>query len=711
MLKPLPLTGWGERGLMKTTNEYREQLADSFIKALDENGLQWKKGWMGTEAPKSAVSGATYKGINRFMLAMATLQNGYEDNRWATFKQIQNEGWKLEKGAKGVQIEFWVPLDPETNKPTTWAKIDEIRKENPDVKIKGVPQYHYVFNGDKIKGIPERQVIRNQEIKIENIVPKISQNMGVEILNDGGNRAFYRPSEDKIHLPKPEQFLSSYDYYATAMHELAHASGAESRLNRDLTGKFGTSTYAFEELVAEMSSAFMSEHLPYELPAEQLDTHKAYLQHWANAIKENPDYLIQAIKKADICANYLEEMGEIHQELQKELQQDKAVVNEIDYGSMTMEQRYTEALKIAGYEIIPTPEGSPATVTIKNIETGHEMGSDGWGGIAEHLESIEIQDATLREQYNNLIHPDVEIIYYTTINQETIKHPNFETALKTYLDADLQYGKNIGVSIEGTNHDLAYTTYYNNYNNPDNDEKYIRGYVVTDKSLMESPYLEDFNKRVSAELSYQDFNEIKENINTLNQSLGQDMAYADVMRGYDAVRSEALDYYLSIGELSSPTYFVRIANDSRPQDYVQFEIIGSKSTRDITATLTSVHANEVVDLKQLEVKLADGDFDSASVRAFEEIDNYFTKDNCYLREATNNLATDYDKSFTIYYPWYGTMEQHYQALADRGYEQFPNYEKINQTLSEQVDISLNNDVQQNVPEHREPEVLTEKKQN
>ena len=253
---------------MKTKNDYREHLADTFIKAIEEDGLHWKKGWVGMETPKSAITDMPYRGVNRFMLGLEALCKGYKDSRWATFNQIQDKGWRLEKGSKGVQIEFWMPLDPETGKPTTWDRINELKKDNPDLNYKSVPKYYYVYNGDNIKGIPERQY-QPREVKVEDIVPKISKNMGVEILNDGGDRAFYRPAEDKIHLPAPEQFLSSYDYYATAMHELAHATGAEHRLNRDLSGMFGTPSYAFEELVAEMSSAFMSEHLPYELPKEQ----------------------------------------------------------------------------------------------------------------------------------------------------------------------------------------------------------------------------------------------------------------------------------------------------------------------------------------------------------------------------------------------------------------------------------------------------------
>ncbi len=708
MLKPCPLKRAGGKGTeeMKTKNEYREYLADMFISAIEEKGLNWKKGWQGAESPKSAITGAPYKGVNRFALEMVSLVNQYEDPRWATFKQIQDKGWSLEKGAKGVQIEYWVPLHPETNKTTTWDVINKLKEAKPDILIQAVPQYYYVFNAEKIKGIPEREIIHNPDIKMENVVPKIAQNMGVEILDDGGNRAFYSLPEDKVHLPKTETFKTSYDYYATAMHELAHASGAAHRLNRDMSGSFGTPSYAFEELVAEMSSAFMSEHLPYELPEEQLDNHKAYLNSWMKAIKDNPDYLIQAIKKADTCANYLEEMGEIHQELQKEMQPEKSVANEInnvDISNMTMEQRYTEALKIAGYEIIPTPEGSPATITIRNLETGYELGSDGWGGIIEELEKIE--DKSIYDKIEHLLHSQTDLYYYTQNlggsgldkNSEYVKHPDFESALEAFNGADLTDGKTIGIYIEGGYYDLAYY------------DSALNSFVI-DNNLSLTNYWEDFRDYVSADMSYEDYKKIQENIQIINDSLGPERTYTNVLEGFRDIFDNSKGEMLLNNSIDG-SWFGRIANDSRPQDYVQFEILGDEKNNEITALLTTVHGNEVVDVKDYEIKIPEGGFDKGVTQAFNQIGSYFTKDNNYIKEAAYNLDTDWDKKYTLYAPFMeNEIDKHYQALANRGYESFPNYDNYNQRQTEQVKISLGDDVQQmNVPEQASPVELSEKK--
>lgn len=425
---------------MKTKNEYREHLADIFIKAIEEDGLNWKKGWIGLEAPKSAITNAAYKGVNRFILTMESLVNGYEDPRWCTFKQIQDKGWQLEKGSKGTQIEFWVPLHPDTNKTISWDEANRLKRNDPDIQIKAVPQYYYVFNAEKIKGIPERELRANLDIKVEEIVPKISQNMGVEILNDTTDRAYYSTREDKVHLPKPEQFLSSYDYHATAMHELAHASGAAHRLNRDLSGRFGTPSYAFEELVAEMSATFMSEHLPYELSGEHLESHKAYVQSWMSAIKDNPDYLIQAIKKADACATYLEEQAEIS----KQLEIERTISKEAQL-TEGHEELYTK-MQALGFELENLNEQTEDNLLhFKSADSTLEL--DSWDKADEFINDVYNAVSNFSEEdLQSRQAGNYDIIEHDAMNNDVVN-----AALKNYdkLHAAMLYDLTSGTDSPG----------------------------------------------------------------------------------------------------------------------------------------------------------------------------------------------------------------------------------------------------------------------
>ncbi|QUH20392.1 ArdC family protein [Alkaliphilus sp. B6464] len=295
----------------KKVKEHREKLADTFIKSLEENQLDWKKEWKGPSMiPENGASNKKYKGINKFWLAMVAMNKGFHDPRWCTFKQIQDKGWKLNKGAKGEKVEYWMPFDRAAKKSITW---DEFRKRKiaKDQSVVLSTKYYTVFNGQDIKGIPPVPLLKINDITPDEIIAKLSQNMGVEIMNDGNDRAFYRPGEDKIHLPKPEYFETDYAYNATALHELAHSTGAAHRLDRNIMNMFGSSDYAYEELIAEITSCFMSINLQAEQDDTRIDNHKAYVQSWIKAIKEKPDTLIKAIREAEKTASYMEYKAEL----------------------------------------------------------------------------------------------------------------------------------------------------------------------------------------------------------------------------------------------------------------------------------------------------------------------------------------------------------------------------------------------------------------
>ena len=159
-----------------------------------------------------------------------------------------------------------------------------------------------------IVGIPKLEVTQN-EIQPVELVDTISGSMGVSISYHKSDQAFYRPVEDRIYLPYRQQFHSEYAYASTALHELSHATGSEHRLNRKQGGEFGTEPYAYEELVAEISSCFLSSELPMGQTEEHLQNHKAYVQSWIQGIKEQPDALFRAVKDAEQAAVYLEYHG------------------------------------------------------------------------------------------------------------------------------------------------------------------------------------------------------------------------------------------------------------------------------------------------------------------------------------------------------------------------------------------------------------------
>ena len=302
-----------------TKDEFRKQMAENFVKVLEEKGLDWHKEWKGVggDAPHNAVTRKSYSGVNAFNLVITAMCRGYKDPRWATFVQIadakgtyhKGHTWKLKKGAKSTPVEYWYPYDLKNKKALTWDEYkDAIKAEGrPAAEFTLSTRYSLVYNADDIEGIPPMPANHNEGIEEDEMVTLIADGMGVPVFHDGGDRAFYVPASDEVHLPTIESFNSSYAYNTTLLHELAHATGHESRLNRANKNVFGSEPYAYEELVAEMSACFMSFNLSDEYDEKHAENHKAYVQSWVKEIHEKPDALYKACKDAQAAADFMEQ--------------------------------------------------------------------------------------------------------------------------------------------------------------------------------------------------------------------------------------------------------------------------------------------------------------------------------------------------------------------------------------------------------------------
>ena len=297
--------------------EFRLELAEAFAKVLDEKGLDWKQEWKGKggNAPHNGITKACYRGVNAFWLSLVSMVKGYDDPRWVTMIQIMDrdgkyhpkEKWHLKAGSKATYVEYWFPFDIKDKKALTWEQYrQELSNGRSDDEFRLSTRYTAVFNARDVEGMPEIPVPQNTDVSVDDLVTILSKNMHVQIFNDGGDRAFYSPHEDMIHLPTPQSFNSEYAYNATALHELSHSTGHPTRLNRPQGGFFGSEQYAYEELVAEMCSCFMGVELSAEATPEHIDNHKAYVQSWIEAIRDKPDSLIRAIKDAEAAANYMD---------------------------------------------------------------------------------------------------------------------------------------------------------------------------------------------------------------------------------------------------------------------------------------------------------------------------------------------------------------------------------------------------------------------
>lgn len=297
----------------------KQQLVDIVMHFLKKGDGLWKKGWRGSGTPESAITGKKYHGMNSYFLTLASMIKGYSDNRWMTYKQMEDKGWHFktdEEGKSlgknaGVVIEFYELRDKETKQPFDKHVLDGMSADERDDYMRDnvypIRKYYRVFNGDIIDGIPEKEKheidISGYNERAEKILQKWSDTEARIIY--GGNDAYYRVSTDKICLPEREKFIDLQEFYATALHEVGHSTGHPKRLNRELKGLFGTSEYAKEELRAEIASMFIEQELGIAVEERHLQNNSAYIKEWLQDIAEDPNVLFNAIADADKISKYV----------------------------------------------------------------------------------------------------------------------------------------------------------------------------------------------------------------------------------------------------------------------------------------------------------------------------------------------------------------------------------------------------------------------
>lgn len=297
-------------------NRMREEMINSFIDCLKKDTIPWHRSWSAKQRPFNAVTNTTYRGVNSLWLSYNQFAREFDDPRWCTFKQAQTQGWKIKPGSKGTRVEFWSLYDTEEKRKLTQKEAkqlsDELTLEEFKNRVKPISNVYTVFNGEQIDGIPKYEE-KTYELNTEELLQKrdtLLKNMNVDF-SEGGDKAFYNPSRDRITLPEMNRFETEYDYMATLLHEAGHATGHISRLNRDMTGVFGSPEYAKEELRAEIASAFTAQELGLDYEQnEHMENHEAYVQNWIDVLENEPNELFAAIKDAEKISDYLIEKGE-----------------------------------------------------------------------------------------------------------------------------------------------------------------------------------------------------------------------------------------------------------------------------------------------------------------------------------------------------------------------------------------------------------------
>lgn len=279
----------------KSTDLY-QVVTDSIIEALESGVKPWECPWKRSQGmsgiPSNFATETAYSGMNIMLLWCSAAKQGFTDSRWLTYKQAQAEGAQVRKGEKGTTAIFYTTLE----------------KENDEGDMEKIPMLKTftVFNVQQIEGlalvtgepetIAELPDVFAPLAQVENLMEKCGAH-----ISERGNAAYFRPATDEVVLPERHLFNDAANFYATAMHELTHWSGGKTRLARKMEGRFGTESYAFEELIAELGSAFLMADLGVAGDVQ----HESYIASWLNALKNDKRYIFKAASAASAAHRYL----------------------------------------------------------------------------------------------------------------------------------------------------------------------------------------------------------------------------------------------------------------------------------------------------------------------------------------------------------------------------------------------------------------------
>lgn len=293
----------------------RNEIVQSILGYIEQHPTNWLSGWVSLGVPQNGLTNSNYRGLNALYLWLIGKQQGYTDNRWVTFNQAKELGASVKKGEKSSPILFYTLYDKNTKKEytrkTTADMTDEERKKYEDENVRPVVRYSQVFNAQQCANFPERAATslmsdEERQKHSNDVIERIIANSEAPVLYDGGDRAFYRITTDDIHLPAIEQFNTMQDYYATALHEIAHSTGHPSRLNRKMGGA-DRENYALEELRAEMAAIFMQMENGIQLEGKHYENHSAYLASWLETVKNDTKIFTSAVSDAMKISDYVTE--------------------------------------------------------------------------------------------------------------------------------------------------------------------------------------------------------------------------------------------------------------------------------------------------------------------------------------------------------------------------------------------------------------------
>ena len=316
----------GKTGGKTMAEKAIDRFAQMMVTRLEEmKGQQWEKGWIDgggrTHGLPQNLSGRRYSGHNDFFLQLHTAANGYDVPVYATYKQIKEAGATIAKGEKAMPVIYWNVTHKDENGQKVSDEAYEAMTKAEQEKVKTIPimMGYYVWNLQQTNFAevkPEQYAKLTGQFK----APHVADTKGMyeskefdamidkqawvcKIKAVEGAGASYSPSKDEITIPMKAQFKihdtpeeiykDGMEYYSSIAHEMAHSTGVEKRLGRDMEGHFGDPKYAKEELVAELTAAMVGNTMGFD--KRILDNNAKYVDGWMDTLKKEPRFILSVM--------------------------------------------------------------------------------------------------------------------------------------------------------------------------------------------------------------------------------------------------------------------------------------------------------------------------------------------------------------------------------------------------------------------------------
>jgi antirestriction protein ArdC len=277
-----------------------QTVTDQIIAMLEAGVVPWRSPILGRSKaghPKNLNTGKAYRGVNVFLLAFTAYAKGYGSSYWMTFNQAKERGGNVKKGEKSSMVVFWKQYETRDKQTGEPVKVPVLR-------------YYNCFNAEQVEGVEIPDAVKFEPIDFHPIeeAEKIAAGYvaGPAVHYDGGQQAYYRPSTDTVHMPQKTRFASEPEFYSTLYHELSHSVGHSSRLDRKLDTDpkpFGSPDYGKEELIAEMSAAFLCSYAGIQPTV--IGNQAAYLAGWLKQLKSDKKLVVSAAGQAQRSADWI----------------------------------------------------------------------------------------------------------------------------------------------------------------------------------------------------------------------------------------------------------------------------------------------------------------------------------------------------------------------------------------------------------------------